>query len=545
MPKTTAVSTNPGSGSSVPAGVAATSGANPQGVSGYNTPGAAVTSDVNASTIGLYPELNHTMVPETLTQGPPSKYTGRSPGPVDEQIAQYMRMVQNMESGRPIGTGIKPQYMEDAEAAAKVNGINLTPMYKVDWSNNAQAQQAWKLNPVITINLLERPLSEIGVPLTEEQLANGLSADEIKNLPIPQSAQRGLARAGYNPGEISHVGKFVAQGGTPGTVPGATAGTGTHIPASQLYSQFQTEFGNGTGTLAVKWKGELASAGLINPDDVSSNSTQTYAQAYQELLMEASAKGISPDAELAALTKAEPAVTATPDTAAVQTLADEMGVNLTPGEVNIYAQLYASAGNATLGLDTIRSQIADHYQLPPTGDPKGWASIATNALNDAYSQYGLKLSPDQQEQLVKQSMAQSSAPYQVSTQATNLAESTAKSIATSAFPSIAPLVQQGQNVKTILDPYLSQASQLLGIPVSSMNITDPQWQQPLRGGKDGNQLMSSTEWANTIFADPTYKYSESLGAKQKATSAAMAVGTAMGVAPSFSDSYSPSTTTGQ
>ena len=527
---------------SVPSNTSAVDAA--QGVQDYaaapSGTGATATAAQTASEIALYPELANTMVPETLNAGPASHYSGRLAGPVDEQVSASIKMLQNLESGLGLGTGVKPQYVQNV-----IEGIkNASPSFRPDYSTLAGETAAQQLQASITKHV-EPALAQLGIHLNPMQVHGGVTAAWIRQQPIPATTQSGLARVGYNPTQMRNVAEFTEAADLPGSVPGQAAGKPTHTSAASLYRNFQSQFGDGTSTLATQWISELTQAGLVNPDDVEQNSTQTYAHAYMDLLTQAAKGNVTPDQELATLSKAEPEVVATPDTAAVQNMADQMGVNLTPGQVNVYAQLYSSQGSTTEGDALIRAKLADEYVPPPDGAPVGWASLATNALNDAYSKYGVKLSPGQLEDLVKQSMAQSSANYQVTTQAGSLAETTAKNVASAQFPSIAPLIAQGQTTQQILDPYLQQASELLNVPVSSMNIQDPQWQAALRGGANGDSLMSSTDWANTVASDPVYNYASSLGAKQKATSLGMEVAAALGKAPSMPNaegSQSTSTT---
>ena len=97
-------------------------------------------------------------------------------------------------------------------------------------------------------------------------------------------------------------------------------------------------------------------------------------------------------------------------------------------------------------------------------------------------------------------------------------------------PQVAALINQGQTTRQILDPYLSQASSLLGIDPSGIDPTDPKWAKALANpdGKGNLSMMTLPQWQQTLMSDPVYGYQHSLNAANRAASFANYLGTMFG-----------------
>jgi len=94
------------------------------------------------------------------------------------------------------------------------------------------------------------------------------------------------------------------------------------------------------------------------------------------------------------------------------------------------------------------------------------------------------------------------------------------------YPKVADLLDQS-DLSTIMQPYLSDASELLGISVAQMQITDPMWQNALNGA-DGP--LSRDEWIRSLRTDPKYGYDRTVRARQEYTELADELLSAFGMA---------------
>lgn len=77
------------------------------------------------------------------------------------------------------------------------------------------------------------------------------------------------------------------------------------------------------------------------------------------------------------------------------------------------------------------------------------------------------------------------------------------------FPTMAPQLDQGITMKTLVDPYVQIAKQVLG-PNAAPDWTDPKWTKALDGGFDPQTKrpapMSMNQWIAFLKSDPGHDY---------------------------------------
>lgn len=94
------------------------------------------------------------------------------------------------------------------------------------------------------------------------------------------------------------------------------------------------------------------------------------------------------------------------------------------------------------------------------------------------------------------------------------------------YPKISDLLDTS-DLSTIMNPYLSDASELLGINMAQMQITDPLWQTALNGE---NGPLSRDEWMRTLRTDTRFGYDRTVRARNEYTDLADELLAAFGMA---------------
>ena len=105
--------------------------------------------------------------------------------------------------------------------------------------------------------------------------------------------------------------------------------------------------------------------------------------------------------------------------------------------------------------------------------------------------------------------------------------------AMSLYPSIAGAIKQGITVADYVAPYKEVAAQLLGMDPNSIDMTQAKWQRPLStpGPNGVPTAMSLYDWQQTLMSDPQYNYTNSVNAKDRASSIASGLSQMFGKSP--------------
>jgi hypothetical protein len=88
----------------------------------------------------------------------------------------------------------------------------------------------------------------------------------------------------------------------------------------------------------------------------------------------------------------------------------------------------------------------------------------------------------------------------------------------SLFPSLTRALDSGLTVRQYADPYIQLAADALETTPESIDLNDPKWSRPLmQVDKDGNRVqMSLYDWGKTVRSDPTYGWTKTKQAQDKA-----------------------------
>lgn len=98
--------------------------------------------------------------------------------------------------------------------------------------------------------------------------------------------------------------------------------------------------------------------------------------------------------------------------------------------------------------------------------------------------------------------------------------------AKSLYPTMAAAIDAGITPKAYTAPYQAVAAQLLGVPPDSINMMDPKYIRAVtqKDPKTGMPTaMSLFDWQQTLMSDPTYNYTSSQNAKDRASSLAQGI----------------------
>lgn len=191
----------------------------------------------------------------------------------------------------------------------------------------------------------------------------------------------------------------------------------------------------------------------------------------------------------------------------VQQEASQLGVSLNSADINNLAERIVRNG---LGGVEVRLLIGQKFTTPETGSVTGDASMLTDSLKRIAGDYGITLTASDVEGKIRQGLQSGDSPNAWAESQRNYYRDQAKNL----YPTISDQLDK-YTVKDILDPYLSTASNLLGIDTKNMNLDDDRWIKPLTGGADGT-LMNVNEWRTTLRTEDRYGYGETTQAMNEA-----------------------------
>jgi hypothetical protein len=156
--------------------------------------------------------------------------------------------------------------------------------------------------------------------------------------------------------------------------------------------------------------------------------------------------------------------------AVAQTLAGKVGAHLSDDQLNRLAQIFGDS-TTTGNQDAEMQAISSMYRFDPNSDPPpdSYAASMLQNVQDEYGKYGIPLTEAQAGKMVQTMLNQGGADltsiYSAGDAATAAAEVQAKKAATAMFPTLAPLINEGNTLtgnEGILQPYASAYAQLMG-----------------------------------------------------------------------------------
>ena len=184
-----------------------------------------------------------------------------------------------------------------------------------------------------------------------------------------------------------------------------------------------------------------------------------------------------------------------------------LGVSLSDAEVSDLARRIVR--NALGGVQ-VRLILGKQFEMPKTGSITGDASVLSDSLKQIAGDYGITLTQNDIERKVRAGLQSGDNPQNWAESQRNYYRDQAKNL----YPTITDQLDK-YTVKEILDPYLSTASDLLGIDTKSMNLDDERWTKPLTGGTDGT-LMDANQWRTFLRTDDKYGYGKTSQALNEA-----------------------------
>lgn len=187
--------------------------------------------------------------------------------------------------------------------------------------------------------------------------------------------------------------------------------------------------------------------------------------------------------------------------------ARQLGVQVTPEQIDEYARKII---RNDLGDLEVRAFLGKQFEVQPKAPEKGMAAQMSNDLVTTAADYGIAITDDQVQKRVRQGLASGMPP------GTWLEEQKAyyRDQAKNLYPSVSDQLDR-YSLKDILNPYLTEASKLLGLNLDAMNLDDSRWTKPLTGGADGT-LMNANEWRTALRTNKTYGYGKTTQALNEA-----------------------------
>lgn len=186
----------------------------------------------------------------------------------------------------------------------------------------------------------------------------------------------------------------------------------------------------------------------------------------------------------------------------VQQLSSLMGVPLSGSRMNTLAKRAAENG---WDEDDYRLAIASSYSGGTGGT--GDARNAWDALTDFEAAYLVKISSSQKSKFVTEILRGDRQVEDLKAWFTSRAAKTYKGITDDLYG--------GATTREIIDPYLADAADELGVTEAAMDLMDPKWTAALTGGEDG-AAMTREQWLSKIRSDKKYGWNETWKAKNEA-----------------------------
>lgn len=125
--------------------------------------------------------------------------------------------------------------------------------------------------------------------------------------------------------------------------------------------------------------------------------------------------------------------------------------------------------------------------------------------------YGLSVSPDEQTRIIRDTLSRGSGW----SEHLQSLEDTFRERAKVMYSAVAPQLDAGATVQDILDPYLSAASEMLGVSKATMTPSSSMWNRAIAGA----QPMNLSEWQQVVRNDKQYRWDKGPQAMQWARSA--------------------------
>lgn len=189
--------------------------------------------------------------------------------------------------------------------------------------------------------------------------------------------------------------------------------------------------------------------------------------------------------------------------------AKSLGLDLTDEQINSFARESLRSQKSD---QAILNDMAAGFVTPGEGaSATGQAGIILDDLQNMARSYGITLTAQDLQNRTRQALSQEDWQSYIDGQR-DLFREQAKTM----YPTAANLLDN-YTLEQVLDPYMSDAQQVLGINKTNMSITDPKWTAALNGG---DRPMTRDEWIRTMKTDKQFGYEYTNNARNEASSLA-------------------------
>lgn len=186
------------------------------------------------------------------------------------------------------------------------------------------------------------------------------------------------------------------------------------------------------------------------------------------------------------------------------------GVDISDEELKTFARESIRSGlteNDTLAFISERFRLPTSAAGQPAQSAQGQAAVIIDSIKNMARSYGVTLTDSDLQAKAREAMNMGSNWQSWLEGQRNIFRQQAKTL----YPTVANLLDQS-DLSTIMNPYMSDAAELLGISPSNMRVDDPMWQIALNGP---NGPMSRDEWIRVLRTDTRFGYDRTVRARQE------------------------------
>lgn len=182
------------------------------------------------------------------------------------------------------------------------------------------------------------------------------------------------------------------------------------------------------------------------------------------------------------------------------------GIQLSESELNRFGREIV---RSDLSNQDVLAFMASQFSVPSAGggDMAGVSSQIYAELRDMARQYGLTMSDSTLQSKVRTGIEQGSNWQSWVEGQRNVFREQAKL----QYPTLGDRLND-YTVDQLMEPYLNDAADLLGLSRQQLSAMDPMWQKALNGP---NGPLSRDEWMRTLKTDPKYGWDRTVRARQE------------------------------
>lgn len=210
---------------------------------------------------------------------------------------------------------------------------------------------------------------------------------------------------------------------------------------------------------------------------------------------------------------------------AIKRQAMAAGIDISDEEINQFARESIRSGltdNDTLAFLSERFRIPQAEEGKPAAPLRGQAGDIVDELRNLARSYGVTLTEMDVQKKTREALNMGADWRSYVDGQRDIFRQQAKTL----YPKIANLLDTS-DLATIMNPYMADASELLGVSMAQMQTTDPLWQTALNGE---NGPLSRDEWLRALRTDQRFGYDRTVRARQEYTELADELLSAFGMA---------------